>query len=156
MVRLVGLSATLPNYGDVADFLRVNKKKGLFFFGPEFRPVPLDQTFIGVVEKQRQKKAEHMNRKAYEKMVVALERGKQVMIFVHSRKETSKTMEAMRDLAGKHGTYGLFDNKFHELYSVWKRQVDKSRSAEVQQLFEHVSFFIHAPLSLLEENLVKL
>ena len=140
MVRLVGLSATLPNYEDVSDFLRVNRRKGLYYFGPEFRPVPLDQTFIGVTEKQRQKRADHMNKKAYEKMVQALDRGKQVMIFVHSRKETSKTVEAMRDLAGKGGTYHLLDNKFHELYSIWKRQVDKSRSAELQQLFEHVNY----------------
>lgn len=140
MVRLVALSATLPNYEDVADFLRVNRHKGLYFFGPEFRPVPLDQTFIGVTEKQRQKRADYMNRKAYEKMVQALDRGKQVMIFVHSRKETSKTVEAMRDLAGKGGTYHLLDNKYHELYSIWKRQVDKSRSAELQQLFEHVNY----------------
>jgi replicative superfamily II helicase len=31
-VRLVALSATLPNYEDVATFLRVNPAKGLFFF----------------------------------------------------------------------------------------------------------------------------
>lgn len=48
VVRIVGLSATLPNYADVAQFLRVNSKSGLFFFGPEFRPIPLDQTFVGV------------------------------------------------------------------------------------------------------------
>jgi hypothetical protein len=47
VVRLVGLSATLPNYRDVADFLRVSPQRGLFYFGPEFRPVPLEQTFIG-------------------------------------------------------------------------------------------------------------
>jgi activating signal cointegrator complex subunit 3 len=47
MIRIVGLSATLPNYKDVASFLRVNPKSGLFFFGPEYRPVPLEQTFIG-------------------------------------------------------------------------------------------------------------
>jgi replicative superfamily II helicase len=37
MVRLVGLSATLPNYQDVAAFLHVNSKTGLFYFGPEYR-----------------------------------------------------------------------------------------------------------------------
>ena len=31
-VRLLGLSATLPNYEDVATFLRVDPAKGLFFF----------------------------------------------------------------------------------------------------------------------------
>lgn len=31
-VRLVGLSATLPNFADVATFLRVDPAKGLFSF----------------------------------------------------------------------------------------------------------------------------
>ena len=142
-VRIIGLSATLPNYEDVADFLRVNKRRGLFYFGPEFRPVPLDQTFIGVVEKQRVKRTEHMNRKTYEKMIAALEKEKQVMIFVHSRKETSKTMEAMRDLCAKGGQAYLFENIDHEKYTVWKRSVDKSRSLEVQQLFSQVLHILH-------------
>ncbi len=46
-VRLIGLSATLPNYQDVATFLRVNPKTGLFYFDNSFRPVPLEQQFIG-------------------------------------------------------------------------------------------------------------
>lgn len=36
-----------------AFILQVNPSKGLFHFGPEHRPVPLEQTFIGVTEKQR-------------------------------------------------------------------------------------------------------
>ncbi len=32
MIRIVGLSATLPNYLDVARFLRVNPYVGLFYF----------------------------------------------------------------------------------------------------------------------------
>ncbi len=48
MIRIVGLSATLPNYVDVAQFLRVNKETGLFFFDGRFRPVPLDTKYIGV------------------------------------------------------------------------------------------------------------
>ena len=47
MIRIVGLSATLPNYFDVARFLNVNPYTGLFFFDGRFRPVPLAQTFIG-------------------------------------------------------------------------------------------------------------
>lgn len=43
-VRVVGLSATLPNYADVARFLAVDPYKGLFFFDGRFRPVPLTQT----------------------------------------------------------------------------------------------------------------
>jgi len=48
MIRIVGLSATLPNYEDVAQFLRVNPQSGLFCFDAAYRPVPLEQIFIGV------------------------------------------------------------------------------------------------------------
>lgn len=41
MIRIIGLSATLPNYIDVAEFLGVNPYQGLFFFDSGFRPVPL-------------------------------------------------------------------------------------------------------------------
>jgi activating signal cointegrator complex subunit 3 len=37
MIRIVGLSATLPNYLDVARFLNVNPRTGLFFFDGRFR-----------------------------------------------------------------------------------------------------------------------
>ena len=56
MVRLVGLSATLPNYEDVATFLRVDPAKGLFFFDNSFRPVPLEQTYVGITEKKAMKR----------------------------------------------------------------------------------------------------
>mgnify|MGYP003685559975 CR=1 FL=1 len=50
MIRILGLSATLPNYIDVARFLHVNPYVGLYFFDGRFRPVPLGQTFIGTAE----------------------------------------------------------------------------------------------------------
>ena len=46
-VRFVALSATFPNYEDIARFLGV-AKRNVFFFGSEFRPVPLEQTVCGV------------------------------------------------------------------------------------------------------------
>ena len=36
-VRIVGLSATLPNYEDVSAFLRVDPSKGLFHFDGTYR-----------------------------------------------------------------------------------------------------------------------
>ncbi|CAB4309241.1 unnamed protein product [Prunus armeniaca] len=41
MICIVGLSATLPNYLEVAQFLRVNPEARLFFFDSSYRPVPL-------------------------------------------------------------------------------------------------------------------
>ena len=68
-IRLVGLSATLPNYEDVATFLRVDPKEGLFFFDNSFRPVPLEQQFIGITEKKAMKRFQLMNDIVYEKVI---------------------------------------------------------------------------------------
>lgn len=68
MVRIVGLSATLPNYEDVATFLNVNPEKGLFYFDNSYRPVPLQQQYIGVTEKKAIKRFQLMNEICYEKV----------------------------------------------------------------------------------------
>jgi pre-mRNA-splicing helicase BRR2 len=47
-IRIIGLSATLPNFEDIATFLRVDKNKGLFFFDNSYRPCPLEQIYIGI------------------------------------------------------------------------------------------------------------
>ena len=67
VIRVVGLSATLPNYIDVAQFLRVNPYIGLFFFDGRFRPVPLAQTFIGVKALNNNQQMTDMNDICYEK-----------------------------------------------------------------------------------------
>jgi pre-mRNA-splicing helicase BRR2 len=98
MTRIVGLSATLPNYEDVATFLRVRPEAGLFYFDNSFRPCPLQQQYIGITEKKAIKKFNLMNEITYEKVLGNA--GKhQVLVFVHSRKETSKTARALKDMA---------------------------------------------------------
>ncbi|KAK3063954.1 Pre-mRNA-splicing helicase BRR2, partial [Teratosphaeriaceae sp. CCFEE 6253] len=97
-VRIVGLSATLPNYRDVATFLRVDSQKGLFHFDGSFRPCPLRQEFIGVTEKKAIKQLRTMNDVCYNKVLEQVGQNKQQMlIFVHSRKETAKTAKYIRD-----------------------------------------------------------
>lgn len=66
--RLVGLSATLPNYQDVGAFLRV-KPKNLFYFDNSYRPVPLEQQYIGITEKKALKRFQTMNEVVYEKVM---------------------------------------------------------------------------------------
>ncbi|GIY38374.1 u5 small nuclear ribonucleoprotein 200 kDa helicase [Caerostris extrusa] len=66
-VRLVGLSATLPNYEDVASLLRVTPAAGLFYFDNSFRPVPLEQQYIGITEKKPIKRFMLMKEILYEK-----------------------------------------------------------------------------------------
>ncbi|CCW61896.1 unnamed protein product [Phytomonas sp. EM1] len=87
-VRLVGLSATLPNYKDVANFLHVDLKDGLKVFGPEYRPVPLEQTFIGMQGVPSKHKERRLDELAYQEVLQNVMEGHQVMVFVHSRKQT--------------------------------------------------------------------
>jgi pre-mRNA-splicing helicase BRR2 len=80
----------------------VNPSKGLFHFDGSYRPCPLQQQYIGVTEKKAIKRFQIMNEICYEKLVdqqvaVAGKSSKnQVIIFVHSRKETVKTARVMR------------------------------------------------------------
>ncbi|KAM0514636.1 hypothetical protein ACHAPE_006632 [Trichoderma viride] len=99
-VRIVGLSATLPNYRDVASFLRVDTKKAMFHFDGSFRPCPLRQEFIGVTDRKAIKQLKTMNDVTYNKVIehVGTHRN-QMIIFVHSRKETAKTAKYIRDKA---------------------------------------------------------
>ncbi|SPO00855.1 related to ATP dependent RNA helicase [Cephalotrichum gorgonifer] len=99
-VRLVGLSATLPNFKDVASFLRVDMKTGLFHFDGSYRPCPLRQEFIGVTDRKAIKQLKTMNDVTYNKVLEHVgTKQNQMLIFVHSRKDTVKTARYIRDKA---------------------------------------------------------
>nr|CAD1837931.1 unnamed protein product [Ananas comosus var. bracteatus] len=142
MIRIVGLSATLPNYLEVAQFLRVNPESGLFFFDSSYRPVPLAQQYIGISEKDYSKKLELFNRICYEKVLDSLKQGHQAMVFVHSRKDTGKTARTLIETAARQGELELFLNDKHPQFSLIKKEVSKSRNRELVELFES-GFGIH-------------
>lgn len=149
MIRIVGLSATLPNYVDVALFLRVNPQTGLFFFGAEYRPVPLKQTFVGVTSRKEKPKEGAkpgvapkavpqqflMLEIAYDKTVAALRNGKQVMVFVHARNETLRTARGLIELARTRGHEELFAPKpEHPRFALATRELAKCRNGELRTL----------------------
>ncbi|EAN79402.1 ATP-dependent RNA helicase, putative [Trypanosoma brucei brucei TREU927] len=105
--RLVGLSATLPNYKDVANFLRVDLAEGLKVFGAEYRPVPLEQSFIGLRMGLKDKER-RMDQLAYEEVVRNVREGHQVMVFVHSRKQTVALARFFMEEANVRGHEALF------------------------------------------------
>lgn len=121
-IRLLGLSATLPNYTDVAKFLRVNKN-GLFFFDESFRPVPLYKKFIGIkkldlyakktketgeIIKPGATRIDLMNETCYDILKENLKQNKQVLVFVHSRKETVTLAEYFVNIAASKGELNIF------------------------------------------------
>lgn len=145
MCRIVGISATLPNYADVAIFLRVNPLTGLFYFGNEFRPVPLHQTYIGISERNPLRRRLRMNEIAYDKMVDSLGRGHQVMIFVHSRKQTHQLATELLERMEEKQTVHLVDpDSTVPGYRDLKAKVNRSKNSTLQRLFKAGLGFHHA------------
>lgn len=156
LIRIVGLSATLPNYVDVADFLKVNKMAGLFYFDGSFRPVPLEQHFVGIKGKPGSKQSrENLDVVSFEKVRTILEQGHQVMVFVHSRKDTVLTARMLRQMAVEDGCENLFSCHEHEDYSSALRDMKHTRARELRDLFVSGLSTHHAGMSRSDRNLVE-
>jgi len=145
-VRLVGLSATLPNYKDVAKFLRVDESKGLFFFDASYRPCPLAQQFIGITEKNSFKKTIAMNEACYDKILEAA--GKhQVIIFVHSRKDTFRTAKWLRDKLLEEDKLNLFMRSDSASIEILRQESEKVKDTGLADLLPTGFAIHHAGLS---------
>ena len=94
-IRIVGLSATLPNYADVAKFIRA-KPEGLFYFDASYRPCPLEQVYIGVKEQKAIKRIAH-ERSVLRQNAPKSTRSSSTYHFVHSRKETFTTAKYLME-----------------------------------------------------------
>lgn len=82
IIRLIALSATLPNHSDVSYFL---KATSVFVFDKRYRPVPLRVTVAGFKQKStRSDESEYL----FKNVDRFRQRGKQSLIFVHSRMRT--------------------------------------------------------------------
>ncbi|KAJ1719220.1 Pre-mRNA splicing, partial [Coemansia erecta] len=101
-VRLVGLSATLPNHDDVAAFLRA-PRHAVFHFDARFRPCPLALDVVGLTDASAARRLERMDAVCYAKAARATAAGGQVLVFVHSRKETARTAQRLAAAAAAAG-----------------------------------------------------
>ncbi|GAV70037.1 DEAD domain-containing protein/Helicase_C domain-containing protein/Sec63 domain-containing protein [Cephalotus follicularis] len=155
MIRIVGLSATLPNYLEVAQFLRVNPEAGLFFFDSSYRPVPLAQQYIGISEPNFTARNELLNEICYKKVIDSIRQGHQVMVFVHSRKDTAKTAEKLVELARNHEDLDLFRNDTHPQFGFMKKEVHKSRNKDLVRFFEYAFGVHHAGMLRADRGLTE-
>lgn len=145
LVRIVALSATLPNYKDVATFLRVKLDTGLFFFDNSYRPVPLEQIYIGVTEKKAIKRLMLMNEVLYEKVMERA--GKhQILVFVHSRKETARTAKAIKDMALAKDELAKFLKEVSRSRELLQNQANLSKSQDLKDLLPYGIGIHHAGL----------
>lgn len=154
-VRLVGLSATLPNYLDVAEFLRIkDKDTGLYYFDNSFRPVALEQQYIGVTEKKALKRFQVMNEIVYEKVMEHAGRN-QVLVFVHSRKETGKTARAIRDMCLEKDTLGQFLREGSASMEVLRTEAEQVKNHELKDLLPYGFAIHHAGMTRVDRTLVE-
>lgn len=153
-VRLVGLSATLPNYEDVATFLRIKPEKGLYYFDNSFRPVALEQQYIGVTEKKALKRFQVMNEIVYEKTMEHAGKN-QVLVFVHSRKETGKTARAIRDMCLEKDTLGTFLREGSASMEVLRSEAEQVKNSELKELLPYGFAIHHAGMTRVDRTLVE-
>ena len=154
MTRLVGLSATLPNYHDVAMFLRVNLDKGLFVFDNSFRPCPLEQHFIGITVKKPLQRLQLMNELCFNK--VKEDAGKhQILVFVHSRKETVKTAKFLRDKAISEDVMNKLVQEASASKEILMSEMKSCKNADLAELLPYGIGVHHAGLARADRTLVE-
>jgi len=155
-VRIVGLSATLPNYRDVASFLRADPEKGVFHFDGSYRPCPLKQEFIGVTDKKAIKQLKTMNDICYNKVLEQVgQRRNQMLIFVHSRKETAKTAKYIRDKAIENETIGQILRSDAASRQILTEEAESVDDASLKDLMPYGLGIHHAGLSLADRDSVQ-
>lgn len=181
-VRLVGLSATLPNPADVARFLHVESDKGLFVFGPEYRPVPLHQTYVGVATKQertstsvaksREAETEALTEYCFKALGIGSASGtgsasgatgipsggdskrNQTIVFVHSRKDTWQTALQLKEAMSIKGLLGEVVTSNSK--GVLKHEAQNvTSSAHLKELLEYGIGIHHAGLAKNDRTLVE-
>ncbi|KAI8851535.1 Sec63 Brl domain-containing protein [Chytridium lagenaria] len=135
-VRLVGLSATLPNYHDVAV------------------PCPLKQQYIGITEKKAIKRFQLMNEITYEKLME--EAGKnQVLIFCHSRKETARTAKALRDMCLEKETLARILKQDAASREILQTESASVKNMDLQDVLPYGFAIHHAGMSRPDRTLVE-
>lgn len=64
------------------------------------------------------------------------------MVFVHSRKDTVKSAESLKELATLEGELDMFGCQDEPQFEFFRRDVGKSKNKEMKQLFD-LGFGIH-------------
>uniref|UniRef100_A0A7S2ZN48 Uncharacterized protein n=1 Tax=Rhodosorus marinus TaxID=101924 RepID=A0A7S2ZN48_9RHOD len=157
--RIVGLSATLPNYKDVGAFLRV-KPERRYHFDSSYRPCPLQQQYLGIQTKKALKRFQLMNELTWEKVKEQAtgSGGSQVLVFVHSRKETFNTAKYLRDMAIENNILDDFmtsGSSEVSLAEVMESEADTVKSPELVDLLKAGFAVHHAGLALSDRKLVE-
>jgi antiviral helicase SLH1 len=134
----------------------VSPYKGLFYFDTSFRPIPLEQHFIGVRGKPGSLQSKrNLDRVTYRKVADLVNNGHQVMVFVHARKETVKTALGLVEAATAEGILEEFSCADHPQFSLFRREIGESRNREMKLLFDKGFGIHHAGMLRPDRNMME-
>ena len=149
-IRLVGFSAAFPNYVDVARFLHVDVKNGIFTFDDCYRHVPITQRCIGV----RGTTEIEMNRVCCEKVMSVV--GKHpVIVFVQSMEEIVKTARAIIDVAVTNDTISSFLKEDSASCEILCTRTDLVNSSDLKHLLQYGFAIHHSSMTRTDQQLVE-
>jgi len=143
-------------FGSTYRSCSVPKYKGLFYFDSSFRPIPLEQHFLGIKGKPgstlSRKNLDHVT---YEKVSELVAQGHQVMVFVHARKETVKAAIDLKEVSFIKGNADDFNCQDHPQWALFRREISQSRNKEMKLLFDHGFGIHHAGMLRSDRNLME-
>lgn len=156
-IRLVGLSATLPNYKDVAALLRVKPDKGMYFFNHTYRPVPLHMNYIGITERNAFKRFQLQNEICYDKILSQRKRPtpNQALIFVHSRNECGKTAKALKDMMMDRDDNSLFVREESATEEILREELRDVKHPDLKEVLASGFAIHHAGMCRSDRELVE-
>lgn len=95
-----------------------------------------------------------MNEIVYEKIMEKAGRS-QVLVFVHSRKETGKTARAIRDICLEKDTLGTFLREGSASMEVLRSEAEQVKNSELKELLPYGFAIHHAGMTRVDRTLVE-
>ena len=111
----------------------------------------MKQTFVGVTAQKNHERRMKLDELAYDVALSAVNRGHQVMVFVHSRKETLKTARNLRDRAARNDA--TFANTEGDPLKPFRSQLKSCRHRELAEVVEAGFALHHAGMSRSDRGL---
>ena len=130
--------------------------KGLFYFDSSFRPVPLEQHFLGIKGKPGSLQSrKNLDQVTFQKVSELVAKGHQVMVFVHARKETVKAAMNLREMSVLEGNAESFSCEEHPQWNLYRRKIGESRNKEMKMLFDGGFGIHHAGMLRSDRNMIE-
>ena len=147
--RIVGLSTSLANPSDLADWMGIDRV-GLYNFTPSIRPIPLEIHIAGFPGNAYCPRMATMNKPTFQ-AIIEHSYDKPVLIFVSSRRQTRLTSMELINLSANSDHSPVF-NRMDELDSI---ECDKISDETLRHTIKFGIGIHHAGLATADRKIVE-